>query len=52
MKPTTDGRWAHLTCAIWIPDVKLLNKQLEYDVLLPLKNPGSKVQECLQKCWC
>ncbi|KAL3623078.1 hypothetical protein CASFOL_031894 [Castilleja foliolosa] len=60
MKPTTDGRWAHLTCAIWIPDVKLLNKQLgklwsflqKYDVLLPLKNPGSKVQECLQKCWC
>jgi hypothetical protein len=19
MKPTTDGRWAHLACAIWIP---------------------------------
>jgi len=19
MKPTTDGRWAHLACAMWIP---------------------------------
>lgn len=19
IKPTTDGRWAHLTCAMWIP---------------------------------
>uniref|UniRef100_A0A1J3CTG2 Histone-lysine N-methyltransferase ATX1 n=2 Tax=Noccaea caerulescens TaxID=107243 RepID=A0A1J3CTG2_NOCCA len=23
MKPTTDGRWAHLTCAIWIPETCL-----------------------------
>ncbi|KAF5208356.1 Histone-lysine n-methyltransferase atx2 [Thalictrum thalictroides] len=22
MKPTTDGRWAHLVCAIWIPDIQ------------------------------
>ena len=21
MKPTTDGRWAHLACAIWIPGI-------------------------------
>lgn len=21
MKPTTDGRWAHLACAMWIPGV-------------------------------
>lgn len=24
MKPTNDGRWAHLTCAIWIPGKCLL----------------------------
>ncbi|VAI16705.1 unnamed protein product [Triticum turgidum subsp. durum] len=23
MKPTTDGRWAHLACAIWIPETCL-----------------------------
>lgn len=23
MKPTTDGRWAHLTCAMWIPETCL-----------------------------
>ncbi|XP_052172475.1 histone-lysine N-methyltransferase ATX2 isoform X2 [Diospyros lotus] len=23
MKPTTDGRWAHLSCAIWIPETCL-----------------------------
>lgn len=23
MKPTTDGRWAHLACAIWIPGFSL-----------------------------
>lgn len=23
MKPTTDGRWAHLACAIWIPGIVL-----------------------------
>lgn len=23
MKPTTDGRWAHLACAIWIPGMGL-----------------------------
>uniref|UniRef100_A0A1D1Z907 Histone-lysine N-methyltransferase ATX2 n=1 Tax=Anthurium amnicola TaxID=1678845 RepID=A0A1D1Z907_9ARAE len=23
IKPTTDGRWAHLTCAIWIPETCL-----------------------------
>jgi hypothetical protein len=22
MKPTTDGRWAHLACAIWIPGIR------------------------------
>lgn len=22
MKQTTDGRWAHLACAIWIPGYK------------------------------
>lgn len=21
MKPTVDGRWAHLACAIWIPGI-------------------------------
>ncbi|CAA6659821.1 unnamed protein product [Spirodela intermedia] len=30
MKPTTDGRWAHLTCAIWIPETCLLDvKKME-----------------------
>ncbi|CAI9117365.1 OLC1v1018743C1 [Oldenlandia corymbosa var. corymbosa] len=25
MKPTTDGRWAHLACAIWIPETCLFD---------------------------
>uniref|UniRef100_A0A5B7CI00 Putative histone-lysine N-methyltransferase ATX2 n=1 Tax=Davidia involucrata TaxID=16924 RepID=A0A5B7CI00_DAVIN len=30
MKPTTDGRWAHLACAIWIPETCLLDvKKME-----------------------
>ncbi|KAJ4955301.1 hypothetical protein NE237_012084 [Protea cynaroides] len=30
MKPTTDGRWAHLACAIWIPETCLLDvKRME-----------------------
>ncbi|XP_068664824.1 histone-lysine N-methyltransferase ATX2-like [Aristolochia californica] len=30
MKPTTDGRWAHLTCAMWIPETCLLDvKKME-----------------------
>ncbi|KAK1258351.1 Histone-lysine N-methyltransferase ATX1 [Acorus gramineus] len=30
IKPTTDGRWAHLTCAIWIPETCLLDiKKME-----------------------
>ncbi|KAJ7534582.1 hypothetical protein O6H91_13G100900 [Diphasiastrum complanatum] len=30
MKPTTDGRWAHLTCAAWIPETCLLDiKRME-----------------------
>lgn len=30
MKPTTDGRWAHLACAIWIPETCLSNvKKME-----------------------
>ncbi|ERN13661.1 histone-lysine N-methyltransferase TRX1 [Amborella trichopoda] len=30
MKPTTDGRWAHLTCATWIPETCLLDiKKME-----------------------
>lgn len=24
MKPTVDGRWAHLACAIWIPGIIML----------------------------
>lgn len=24
MKPTTDGRWAHLACAMWIPGLFVL----------------------------
>lgn len=24
MKPTTDGRWAHLSCAMWIPGMCFL----------------------------
>lgn len=27
MKPTTDGRWAHLACAIWIPETCLSDVQ-------------------------
>ncbi|KAG1364351.1 Histone-lysine N-methyltransferase TRX1 [Cocos nucifera] len=30
IKPTTDGRWAHLTCAMWIPETCLLDvKRME-----------------------
>ncbi|KAJ0989001.1 hypothetical protein J5N97_007357 [Dioscorea zingiberensis] len=30
MKPTTDGRWAHLACAMWIPETCLLDvKKME-----------------------
>ncbi|GAY48864.1 hypothetical protein CUMW_114940 [Citrus unshiu] len=30
MKPTTDGRWAHLACAIWIPETCLTDvKRME-----------------------
>ncbi|XP_073001650.1 histone-lysine N-methyltransferase TRX1-like isoform X1 [Typha latifolia] len=30
MKPTADGRWAHLTCAMWIPETCLIDvKQME-----------------------
>ncbi|KAJ8774382.1 hypothetical protein K2173_011631 [Erythroxylum novogranatense] len=30
MKPTTDGRWAHLACAIWIPETCLFDvKRME-----------------------
>ncbi|CAA0819888.1 Histone-lysine N-methyltransferase ATX2 [Striga hermonthica] len=30
MKPTTDGRWAHLACAIWIPETCLFDvKKME-----------------------
>ncbi|KAE9595226.1 putative histone-lysine N-methyltransferase [Lupinus albus] len=30
MKPTTDGRWAHLACAIWIPETCLADvKRME-----------------------
>ncbi|GAQ91137.1 histone-lysine N-methyltransferase [Klebsormidium nitens] len=29
MKPTNDGRWAHLTCAIWIPETLLKPHQIE-----------------------
>ncbi|KAJ6845956.1 putative histone-lysine N-methyltransferase ATX2 [Iris pallida] len=30
IKPTTDGRWAHLACAIWIPETCLLDvKKME-----------------------
>ncbi|CAA3024743.1 histone-lysine N-methyltransferase ATX2-like [Olea europaea subsp. europaea] len=30
MKPTTDGRWAHLACAIWIPETCLTDvKKME-----------------------
>ncbi|XP_042421325.1 histone-lysine N-methyltransferase TRX1-like isoform X2 [Zingiber officinale] len=30
IKPTTDGRWAHLTCAMWIPETCLVNvKRME-----------------------
>ncbi|GKF87925.1 histone-lysine N-methyltransferase ATX2-like protein, partial [Tanacetum coccineum] len=28
MKPTTDGRWAHLACAMWIPGSSLVFKFL------------------------
>lgn len=31
MKPTTDGRWAHLACAIWIPGL------LPYNLLIVLR---------------
>lgn len=30
MKPTTDGRWAHLACAIWIPG---LFYSLEFSII-------------------
>lgn len=26
MKPTTNGQWAHLTCAMWIPGVRSFQK--------------------------
>ncbi|XP_042459563.1 histone-lysine N-methyltransferase TRX1-like isoform X1 [Zingiber officinale] len=30
IKPTTNGRWAHLTCAMWIPETCLVNvKRME-----------------------
>ncbi|CAL9064221.1 histone-lysine N-methyltransferase TRX1-like [Musa acuminata AAA Group] len=30
IKPTTDGRWAHLTCAMWIPETCLVDvKRME-----------------------
>ncbi|XP_020247221.1 histone-lysine N-methyltransferase TRX1-like [Asparagus officinalis] len=30
LKPTTDGRWAHLACAIWIPETCLVDvKRME-----------------------
>lgn len=30
MKPTTDGRWAHLACAVWIPETCLADvKKME-----------------------
>ncbi|KAJ7979107.1 Histone-lysine N-methyltransferase [Quillaja saponaria] len=30
MKPTTDGRWAHLACAMWIPETCLIDvKRME-----------------------
>ncbi|WOK95128.1 histone-lysine N-methyltransferase TRX1-like [Canna indica] len=30
IKPTTDGRWAHLTCAMWIPETCLIDvKRME-----------------------
>ena len=27
MKRTTDGRWAHLTCALWVPGVQFLDPE-------------------------
>ncbi|CAK9872811.1 unnamed protein product [Sphagnum jensenii] len=30
MKRTTDGRWAHLTCALWMPELSMVdNKRME-----------------------
>lgn len=31
MKPTTDGRWAHLACAIWIPGLSV--DSLEFSII-------------------
>lgn len=28
MKPTTDGRWVHVLCALWFPEVSLKDSQL------------------------
>lgn len=40
MKPTTDGRWAHLACAIWIPG--LFHCNLLYLILYFLHNALTK----------
>lgn len=40
MKPTTDGRWAHLACAIWIPGFYGFLQCTNRPVLLGYKTLG------------
>lgn len=45
MKPTTDGRWAHLACAMWIPglcNMCLLRSQFSLKICCSLKRKRQK----------
>lgn len=33
MKPTTDGRWAHLACAMWIPGLFVYDFMYSFSLL-------------------
>nr|CAB3452951.1 unnamed protein product [Digitaria exilis] len=52
MKPTTDGRWAHLACAIWIPETCLKDDRwklvcsicgVSYGVCIQCSHPTCRV---------
>ena len=50
MKPTTDGRWAHLACAMWIPGsflYDLIHSSLFISLLIFAKGLEFLSETCL-----